>query len=155
MSSRLFQEIREKRGLVYAINAFHWGYSDSGLFGFYAATGRRQVEDLMPVALDCLAVAAQDLSEAEVQRSKAQIKVSMLTALESAAARAEQIARQILAFGRVLSRDEIIAKIDRLGVEEVRAAGRAALRSKPTVAAIGPISKVYSPDRVSERIGAV
>ncbi|MGP0059730.1 MAG: M16 family metallopeptidase [Beijerinckiaceae bacterium] len=155
MSSRLFQEIREKRGLVYAINTFHWGYSDSGLFGFYAATGRRQVEELMPVALDCLAAAVQDLSEAEVQRSKAQIKVSMLTALESPAARAEQIARQILAFGRVLSRDEIIAKIDRLGVEEVRAAGRAALRSKPTVAAIGPISKVYSPDRVAERIGAI
>jgi predicted Zn-dependent peptidase len=155
MSSRLFQEIREKRGLVYAINAFHWGYSDSGLFGFYAASGRRQVEEVMPVALDCLAAAAQDLSEVEVQRAKAQIKISMLTALESAAARAEQIARQILAFGRVLSRDEIIVKIDQLTVEEVRAAGRAALRSAPTVAAIGPISKVYSPDRVAERISAV
>jgi predicted Zn-dependent peptidase len=155
MSSRLFQEIRENRGLVYAINAFHWGYSDSGLFGFYAASGRRQVEEVMPVALDCLAAAAQDLSEVEVQRAKAQIKISMLTALESPAARAEQIARQILAFGRVLSRDEIIVKIDQLTVEEVRAAGRAALRSAPTVAAIGPISKVYSPDRVAERISAV
>lgn len=153
MSSRLFQEIREKRGLVYAINSFHWGYSDSGLFGFYAATGRRQVEEVMPVALDCLAAATQDLSEAEVQRAKAQIKVSMLTALESPAARAEQIARQILAFGRVLGREEIIAKIDGLTLEEVRSAGCAALRSRPTVAAIGPVSKVYSPDRVAERIG--
>jgi predicted Zn-dependent peptidase len=155
MSSRLFQEVREKRGLVYAINAFHWGYSDSGLFGFYAAAGRRQVEELMPVALDSLAAATQDLSEDEVQRAKAQIKVSMLTALESPAARAEQIARQVLAFGRVLSREEIISKIDCLSVDEVRAAGRAALRSKPTVAAIGPVSKVYSPDRVAERINAV
>jgi predicted Zn-dependent peptidase len=155
MSSRLFQEVREKRGLVYAINAFHWAYSDSGLFGFYAASGRRQVEELMPVALDCLAAATHDLSEAEVQRAKAQIKVSLLTALESASARAEQIARQILVFGRVLTREELVAKIDGLGVEEVRAAGRAALSSAPTVAAIGPISKVYSPDRVAERIAMV
>jgi predicted Zn-dependent peptidase len=152
MSSRLFQEIREKRGLVYAINSFHWGYADSGLFGFYAATGRDQVEEVMPVALDCLAAATQDLSEAEVQRAKAQIKVSMLTALESPAARADQIARQVLAFGRVLGHEEIIAKIDGLTLEDVRGAGRAALRSRPTVAAIGPVSKVYSPDRVAERI---
>jgi predicted Zn-dependent peptidase len=155
MSSRLFQEVREKRGLVYAINAFHWGYSDSGLFGFYAAAGRRQVEELMPVALDCLAAATQDLGADEVQRAKAQIKVAMLTALESPAARAEQIARQLLAFDRVLSREEIISKIDDLGVDEVRAAGRLALRSKPTVAAIGPVSRVYSPDRVAERVNAV
>jgi predicted Zn-dependent peptidase len=155
MSSRLFQEVREKRGLVYAINSFHWGYSDSGLFGFYAAAGRRQVGELMPVALDCLAAATQDLSADEVQRAKAQIKVAMLTALESPGARAEQIARQLLAFDRVLSREEIISKIDGLGVDEVREAGRLALRSKPTVAAIGPVSKVYSPDRVAERINAV
>jgi len=155
MSSRLFQEIREERGLAYAINAFHWGYSDSGLFGFYAASGRRQLQDLIPLALDSLAAATQDLSEAEVQRAKAQIKVSMLTALESPAARAEQIARQVLTFGRVLAREEIIGKIDDLGVEDVRAAGRRALRSKPTVAAIGPVGKVYSPDRVAERISSV
>lgn len=153
MSSRLFQEVREKRGLAYAINAFHWGYSDSGLFGFYAATGQHQVAELMPVALECIAAAAHDLSEAEIQRAKAQMKVSVLTALESPSARAEQIARQMLAFGRVLTREEIVEKIDRLTVAEIRDAGAVALRSPPTVAAIGPIGKVYSPDRVSERLG--
>ncbi len=152
MSSRLFQEVREKRGLVYAINAFHWGYSDSGLFGIYAATGSQQIAELMPVALDCLARAAVDLTEAEMQRSKAQLKVALLTSLESPAARSEQIARQCLAFGRILTRAEMIDKIDQLGIEEVRRAGAKALRSAPTVAAVGPIGRVYSPDRVAERL---
>ena len=83
MSSRLFQEVREKRGLAYAIYSFHWAYADTGLFGFYAATAPRDVAELMPVALDCLGEAAQDLSEAEVERAKAQMKVSLLAALES------------------------------------------------------------------------
>ncbi len=152
MSSRLFQEVRETRGLAYAVNAFHWGYSDSGLFGIYAATGEGQIAELMPVALDCLARAAVDLSEAEVQRSKAQLKVALLTALELPAARSEQLARQSLAFGRILTRAEMIDKIDQLSADEVRQAGAKALRSAPTVAAVGPIGKVYSPDRVAERL---
>jgi predicted Zn-dependent peptidase len=153
MSSRLFQEVREKRGLAYATHAFHWAYSDTGLFGFYAATGESNVDELMPIALDCVAAAVHDLSEAEIHRAKAQMKVSILTALESPMARAEQIARQMLAFGRVLSRQEIVEKIDALTVDMVRQAGAAALRSAPTVAAVGPIAKVYSPDRVRARLG--
>jgi predicted Zn-dependent peptidase len=155
MSSRLFQEVREKRGLAYAVHAFHWAYSDTGLFGFYAATAQEHVAELMPVALDCVAAAAQDLDDAELQRAKAQMKVSILTALESPTARAEQMARQMLAFGRVLTREEIVEKIDRLTVAAIRDAGAAALRSAPTVAAVGPIAKVYSPDRVSERLGSI
>jgi predicted Zn-dependent peptidase len=154
MSSRLFQEVREQRGLVYAINAFHWSYSDSGLFGLYAATSPAQVAELMPVALDCLARSAETLTEAEIHRSKAQLKVALFTGLESPAARSEQIARQLLAFGRVLTREEMLAKIDELTVAEIRRAGSAALRSAPTVAAVGPIGKVYSPDRVAQHLGA-
>lgn len=154
MSSRLFQEVREQRGLVYAIEAFHWSYSDSGLFGLYAATGPAQIAELMPVALDCLGRAAETLTEAEVQRSKAQLKVSLFTGLETPATRSEQIARQLLAFGRVLTREEMLAKIDELTVADIRRAGAAALRSAPTVAAVGPIAKVYSPDRVARHLGA-
>ncbi|MGO9132824.1 MAG: M16 family metallopeptidase [Methylovirgula sp.] len=154
MSSRLFQEVRETRGLAYAINAFHWGYSDSGLFGIYAATGQAQIAELMPVALDCLARAAQDLTEAELHRSKAQLKVALLTALESPGARSEQIARQSLALGRVLTRAEMIDKIDKLSLDEVCRAGAQALRTAPTVAAVGPINKVYTPDRVAEFFSA-
>ncbi|WOJ88227.1 pitrilysin family protein [Methylocapsa polymorpha] len=155
MASRLFQEVREARGLAYSIHAFHWGYSDVGLFGFYAATGRKDVAELMPVALDCLGEAAQTLSESEVRRAKAQMKVSLLAALESPAARAEQIARQLMAFDRVLTREEIIARIDSLDLAQIRAAGARALGSAPTVAAIGPVAKVFSPDRIAERLRAI
>ena len=152
MSSRLFQEVRERRGLAYTIYAFHWSYADTGLLGFYAATSQRDVGELMPVALDALAAAGDDLTEAEVQRAKAQMKVSLLAALESPTARAEQIARQLLALGRVLPREEMIANVECLRLEDIRAAGARALRSAPTVASIGPIGKVWAPDRVVERI---
>jgi predicted Zn-dependent peptidase len=155
MSSRLFQEVREKRGLAYSIYAFHWGYADSGLLGFHAGTGRKDVAELMPVALDCLAEATRNLSEAELHRAKAQMKVSLLAALESPGARVEQMARQLLAFNRVLPRQEIIEKIDSIGIDDVRRVGATALRSAPTVAAIGPISKVPGPDRIAERLAGV
>ena len=155
MSSRLFQEVREKRGLAYSIYTFHWSYSDTGLFGFYAATSARDIAELMPVALDSLAEATQDLTEAEVHRAKAQMKVSLLAALESPSARSEQIARQLLALDRVLTREEMIGRVEMLGLDEIRAAGSRALRSLPTVASIGPISKVLSPDRVAARIHGI
>lgn len=154
MSSRLFQEVRERRGLAYSIYTFHWAYSDTGLFGFYAATGARDIPDLMPVAIDALAAATEDLSHDEVRRAKAQMKVSLLAALESPSARSEQIARQLLAFDRVLSRDEMIARVEALGLDEIKAAGRQALRTTPTVTAIGPVAKVLTPDRVAALIGA-
>jgi predicted Zn-dependent peptidase len=155
MSSRLFQEVREKRGLAYSIYAFHWGYADTGLFGFYAATSAKDVGELMPVALDCLAEAATNLTEAELRRAKAQMKVSLLAALESPGARAEQIARQLMVFGRILTRAEIVEKLDGLDLQNVRRAGARTLKTAPTVAAIGPISKVYGPDRVAERLHGV
>jgi predicted Zn-dependent peptidase len=153
MSSRLFQEVREKRGLAYTIHSFHWSYSDTGLFGFYAASGGRELAELVAVSLDCLAEATQNLDETELARAKAQMKVSLLTALESSSARAEQIARQLAVFGRVIPRSEIIERIDALTIDEVRAAGRRLLRSVPTVAAIGPVSKAPSPDKVAARLG--
>ncbi|MCL2452372.1 MAG: insulinase family protein [Alphaproteobacteria bacterium] len=155
MSSRLFQEVRETRGLAYAIHAFHWGYSDTGLFGFYAAASATDVEKLLPVALDCLARATQDLNEAEMRRAKAQMKVSLLAALESPGARCEQIARQLMAFNRILTREEIIQAIDRLGIDDIRKAGARALASQPTVAMIGPAAKVITPELISERLAGI
>lgn len=152
MSSRLFQEVREERGLAYAIYSFHWAYADTGLFGFYAATAPRDVAELMPVSLDCLGRAAQDLTEAELERAKAQMKVSLLAALESSATRAEQIARQVLAFGRVLPRAEIIGEIDRLTLADVKRAGSTLLVTPPTVAVVGQVAKVMTPERVAERL---
>ena len=155
MSSRLFQEVREARGLAYSISAFHWPYLDAGIFGFYAATDPKNSAEVTSVALDCLAEAATNLGAAEVQRAKAQMKLSLLAALESPAARAEQIARQLMAFGRVLPREEILAAIDRLGVAQIRAAGAQALRSAPAVAVVGPTAKGIGADGVAARLRGV
>lgn len=152
MSSRLFQQVREERGLAYTIYSFHWPYADTGLFGFYAATAPGDVAELMPVALDCVAEATAHLDEDEMQRAKAQIKVSWLAALESSSARAEQIARQLLLYGRVLQREEIIGRIDALSLAEVRRAGARALASPPTLAAVGGVGKIMSRARIAERL---
>lgn len=153
-SSRLYADVREERGLCYAINAFHWSYADTGVLGFYAATGATDVAELMAVALDAVAQAAHDLTAAEIGRAKAQMKVSLLAALESPGSRAEQVARQMLAFGRILTRNEVVAAIEALDVATVRAVGARALATPPTVAAVGPVGKVLSPDRVAARVHA-
>ena len=150
MSSRLFQRVREERGLAYSIYTFHWPYADTGIFGFYAATAHKDVAELMPMALGCLREAVGDLTEDEMQRAKAQMKVAWLAALESSAARAEQIARQHLFFDRVLPREEIIGRIDALTLADVRHAGARALLSPPTLAAIGETKKIMTQARIAE-----
>ena len=154
MSSRLFQEIREKRGLCYEIYSFHQPFSDTGTFAVYGGTGEDSLEEFVPVLLDCLRGAAENPTEAEVARAKAQIKVSLLMGLESSARRAEQMARHMLAFGRVIPREEIVAVIDAIGIEDVRRVGRAVLASSPTLAAVGPVRKLPHADAMARRIGA-
>jgi predicted Zn-dependent peptidase len=139
MSSRLFQEVREKRGLCYTISAFHMPYADTGMFGIYAGTDAGDVKELMKVAIDETAATARDIAETEVARAKAQIKVGLLMALESSGARARQLANQILTHGRPLPIEELVARIDAVTVESARAAGGALIaRSSPAMAALGP-----------------
>ncbi len=154
MSSRLFQDVREKRGLAYSIYTYDWAYADTGLFGFYAATSAAKMRELNAVSLDCMQEATATLSEVEVERAKAQLKVSVLVALESSSARAEQIARQHLAFGRTIGRAEVIAKINAIGVDDARRAGARMLASAPTVASVGPVRGVPTPAQVSARLGS-
>ena len=144
--------IRDRRGLAYSIDTFNWSYDDTGLFGLQAATDPRDAVELAHVAMDCMASALDDLGEAELRRAKAQAKVSLLTALESSAGRAEQIARQTEIFGRVLTGAEIVDKIDRLTVAQVRAAGRRLMASAPTLASVGPSARGVTADRVAERL---
>ena len=154
MSSRLFQEVREVRGLCYAIYTFHWPYSDTGLFGLYAGTDAADTPELMRVVIDEIAAAAETLNEAEVARAKAQMKAGLLMALESSGARAEQLARQMLAYGRPIPISEIIAKVDAVTVESARAAGRALLaRSRPAIAALGPGPGLESAAMIAESLG--
>ena len=153
MSSPLFQEVREKRGLAYAINAFHWAFADCGLFGFYAGCAHADAGELCAAALDCLAEATHRLDGAAVERAKAQLKVGTLSALEQPGARAQQLARQIFAYGRPLSLEETLARIDRIDEAAVRREGARMLGQAPTVAAIGRMSKVFTQEKVARRLG--
>lgn len=139
MSSRLFQEAREVRGLCYSISSFHWAYRDTGLFGIHAATGEKDVGRLMDVIQAELVRIGEDLDDAEVQRAKAQMKASLMMSLESPAARASQIGRQILIHGRPLASHEIMERIDKVTAADLRTlAGTVFRQSTPTVAMIGP-----------------
>jgi predicted Zn-dependent peptidase len=153
MSSRLFQQVREKRGLCYAIHAFHMPYSDTGLFGLYAGTDAADAPELMSVVIDEIAGATESLNDSEVNRAKAQMKASLLMALESSEARLGQIARQMLAYGRPIPLDEIVARVDAVSVESARAAGRALIgRGRPAIAALGPGNTLESTAAIAESL---
>ena len=153
MSSRLFQEVREKRGLCYTISAFHMPYSDTGLFVLYAGTDETDAPELMRVAIDQITIATETLNETEVARAKAQMKASLLMALESSEARLGQIARQMLAYGRPIPLEEIVAKVDAVTVASARAAGRALIgRGKPAIAALGPGNGLESTAAIAESL---
>lgn len=142
LSSRLFQEVREKRGLAYSIDAFHWPFSDCGVFGIGGGTAPEDAGELIEVALEVMERATRDLTPAEVARAKAQMKVGLLAGLEAPSGRVEQMARQVLSFGRVIDGAEITAKLDAVTLGDVAAAGRSLLRSQVTLTVVGPVAKL-------------
>ena len=151
MSSRLFQEVREIRGLCYTIQAFHMPYSDTGLFGLYAGTDEADAPELMRVVIDQIESATETLNDAEIARAKAQMKAGLLMTLESSEARLGQIARQMLAYGRPVPLEEIVAKVEAVTVESARAAGRALIaRGRPAIAALGPGNGLESTAAIAE-----
>ena len=138
MSSRLFQEVREKRGLCYSIYTFHAPYTDTGFFGLYTGTDPGDAPEMMEVIVDVINDAVETLTEAEIARAKAQMKAGLLMALESCSSRAEQLARHVLAYGRPLTVEELVARIDAVSIESTRNAARGLLsRSRPAVVALG------------------
>lgn len=138
MSSRLFQEVREKRGLCYSIYSFHAPYTDTGFFGLYTGTDPADAPEMMEVVVDIMNDSVETLTEAEIARAKAQMKAGLLMALESCSSRAEQLARHVLAYGRPQTVQELVARIDAVSVESTRDAARALLsRSRPAVVALG------------------
>jgi predicted Zn-dependent peptidase len=151
MSSRLFQEVRETRGLCYSIYSFHMPYSDTGMFGLYAGTDARDLPELMRVVVDQITDAAETMTEAEIARAKAQMKAGLLMALESSSARCDQLARQMFAWGRTKPLSELVAQIEAVTVESTRAAGRALIaRGRPAVAALGPGPGLESAATIAE-----
>jgi len=138
MSSRLFQEVREKRGLCYSIYTFHAPHADTGFFGLYTGTDPADAPEMMEVIVDVINDSVETLTDAEIARAKAQMKAGLLMALESCSSRAEQLARHILAYGRPLGVDELVARIEAVTRESTRDAARTLLaRSRPAVVALG------------------
>ena len=153
MSSRLFQEVRERRGLAYSIFSFGSSFTDDGIFGIYAGTGEREAAELVPVICGELARLAATLSEEEITRSRTQLKASLLMSMESTGMRCEQLAQHLLIFGRVIAVDELTTKIDAVDATAASAAAGRILSSRPTFAAMGPLSSVASLDDIVVRVG--
>lgn len=154
LTSRLWHEVRETLGLAYSIDAFHWPFSDCGLFGIGAGTSGPDLAQLVGVTIEQSRRAALDIEAVELDRAKAQLKVALLAALETPGGRIERAARQLLAWGRIIPAEETVAHVDAVTVDEVRAAGAASLAGPLTLAAIGPISTLQPLDRIAAGLAA-
>jgi predicted Zn-dependent peptidase len=137
MSSRLFQELREDRGLAYSVSAWQQAYSDTGIVGLSCAADRNRAVESMHVARAVVADAVETLSDVEVQRARAQLEAGLLMSLESVQGRADHLARSVEVFGRIVSLDELLDKIRGVDGAEARAAGAALLDGRAAVASVG------------------
>ena len=155
MSSRLFQEIREKRGLCYTIFAQAGAYADTGSTTIYAGTSGDQLADLAHITIDEMKRAAEDMREDEVARARAQMKAGMLMGLESPSNRAERLARLVQIWDRVPPLEDTVARIDAVTVAGVRAlAERLAVAAPAALALYGPVADAPSLARLQERRAA-
>ena len=154
MSSRLFQEIREKRGLVYAIHSFVHGYRDGGLFGIYAGTGEDEAAELVPALCEEAMKLQDGLSAIELRRAKAQMKAGLLMSLESTSARCEQLAQHLLIYGTPFDPPEVVRRIEAVDDAAIRRVVSRWCSAPPTVAALGPLSRLEDYDKLQARLAA-
>lgn len=155
MSSRLFQEVREVRGLAYSVYSYAQSYMDSGGIGVYAGTGETDVTDLVPVIADEMQALTKNVSEEEIARARAQLKASLLMSLESSSSRMEQIGRQLLVYGRIMPTSELIAAIEAVDQDAVRRIATRVLRDGPlTLASVGPSSRLEDYEQIAARFAA-
>ncbi|MFU0506448.1 M16 family metallopeptidase [Pseudaminobacter sp. NGMCC 1.201702] len=152
MSSRLFQEVREKRGLCYSVYAFHWGFSDTGIFGVHAATGQGDIDKLISVIINELERAGQNISQEELNRARAQYRAGLIMSGESASSRASQIARQLLLFGRPVPKEELVERLSALTVDRLTDLSSRLFSTKPTVTAVGPVGTLPSYEAIRDAL---
>jgi predicted Zn-dependent peptidase len=142
MSSRLFQEIRERRGLVYSIFSFASYYADSGLFGIYAGTGGNEAAELVEAICNEIRTLSETLDEDELCRTRNQLKAGTLMALESTGTRCDQLGQQTLVFGAPVPLEEQVRKIEAVDVDAVLRVAERIFTGPPTVAAVGPSERL-------------
>jgi predicted Zn-dependent peptidase len=136
-SSRLFQELREERGLAYSIYAWSHAFADTGLVAIGCAAERRQAAESVQLARDVLTATAEGLSQVELNRARAQIEAGLLMSFETAQGRADHMARSIEIFGRILPLEEMLEQIRAVTVEAARETGAALLHGPAAVASVG------------------
>ncbi len=154
MSSRLFQEVREKRGLVYSVFSHHATYQDDGQFLIYAGTGPDKLPDLMPVLCDEIGKIQASITAEELKRAKSQIRAEMLMGRESMMRRANQQAKHMIHFGKTIDLEEKLKKLAAIEAEDVCRAAQRIFVTKPTLAALGPLEKLESYDAITGRLAA-
>jgi len=152
MSSRLFQEVREKRGLVYSIYNFMQSYVDGGSFAIHAGTSPDQVKELIPVVAEEMHKLSQSVSMDEIMRARAQMRAGMMMSLESTTSRMEQLGRQMMIFGRPIPHAEIMAQINQVDdIAVMRYMDRMLDQNKLSLAAVGPLSHFEDYDKIAVR----
>lgn len=138
MSSRLFQQLREDRGLAYSVGAFHQPHAELGVTSLSLSTNPQQAAAAAGLAMEIAESLASDLQPAELERARAQLKAGLLMGLEACAGQADWIGRTLLAFGRPIPVAEVETAIDAVSVDQARAAGKAILAAPPAFASVGP-----------------
>ncbi len=151
MSSRLFQEIREKRGLVYSIHSDADSYSDTGTFQVIAGTGKNEIKELLPVLCDELSNSITNLTEDEIKRAKAQIKSGIVMSMESSSSNAGSSAYQLIKYNKLIDIDQRIKKINDVTKDSIEKIVSKVFKSQPTIASIGPIQNLEELDKIKKR----
>ncbi|ABL72378.1 MULTISPECIES: M16 family metallopeptidase [Paracoccus] len=155
MSSRLFQKLREEKGLCYSIFAQSGFHDDTGMVTIYAGTSGEQIADLATLTVDELKRSAEDMTETEVARARAQLKAGLLMGLESPTGQAERMARSLSIWGRVPDPAEVAERIDAVTVAAIRAhAERLIAHARPALALYGPVEGAPSREVLAERLAA-
>lgn len=155
MSSRLFQEVREKRGLCYSIFASAGAYSDTGTLTLYAGTSGDKVSELANITMDEIKRAADNMNENEIARASVQMKAGLLMGLESPSSRAERLARMVAIWDRIPTLDEVIEKIDAVTVNSVRNFAASLIGGSPAALALyGPVKGAPRVEELQARLVA-
>jgi predicted Zn-dependent peptidase len=153
MSSRLFQEVREKRGLVYSVYSFSHSYFDGGLFGVYAGTGEEEAAETVRVVAEELARARDSVAQEELDRARAQVKAGLLMARESTGSRAEQLAQQLMVFNRPLPVAEIVAELEAVDRARLKRVAERLTSLPAAFAALGPIDGLGAFGELARSLG--
>ncbi|MFV0292794.1 MAG: M16 family metallopeptidase [Paracoccus sp. (in: a-proteobacteria)] len=154
MSSRLFQKVREERGLCYTIFAQSGFHDDTGMMTVYAGTAAEDIAELAALTVDELKRSVDGLSDAEITRAKAQLKAGMLMGLESSSGQAERIARSLAIWGRVPDPSETAALIDAVTRNDLIDYAQTLIARQPAMALYGPVERTPSLEELGERLVA-